>query len=65
MTIQATTPTPRTHCGPTHEFTSRWHAMQAQLSRTVATDASAWAQRSAVMCKWRALPASVLAPTDF
>lgn len=39
-----------------------WQVLQAQLSQHTATDASAWTQRSSVICKWRALPAGVSAP---
>jgi len=38
-----------------------WQVLQAQLSQHTATDASAWTRRSAVICKWRALPAHVSA----
>ena len=40
-----------------------WQVLQAELSRHTATDASAWTRRSAVICKWRALPAGVSAMT--
>lgn len=40
-----------------------WQVLQAQLSQHTTTDASAWTRRSAVICKWRALPAHVSAAT--
>jgi hypothetical protein len=43
--------------------TDRWQALQSQLSRTPATAAAAWTRRSPLICKWRALPAGVSAPT--
>jgi hypothetical protein len=40
-----------------------WQVLQAQLSQHTTLDASAWTRRSAVICKWRALPAGVSAMT--
>jgi hypothetical protein len=41
----------------------RWQTLQSRLSRTTATAAAAWTRRSPLICKWRALPAGVSAPT--
>jgi hypothetical protein len=40
-----------------------WQVLQAQLSEHTSTDASAWTRRSAVTCRWRALPAGVSVTT--
>jgi hypothetical protein len=42
--------------------TDRWQTLQSQLSRSMATAATAWTRRSPLTCKWRALPAGVSAP---
>lgn len=41
----------------------RWQALQSHLSSHTATESSGWSRRSTVICKWRALPASVSALT--
>jgi hypothetical protein len=38
-----------------------WQVLQAQLSHHMKPDTPAWTRRSAVICKWRALPAGVSA----
>jgi hypothetical protein len=39
-----------------------WQAFQAHLSKQPTPALSTWMRRSAVTCRWRALPAGVSAP---
>jgi hypothetical protein len=41
----------------------RWQTLQSLLSQHTGIESSAWTRRSSVICKWRALPASVSALT--